>query len=284
MKQNISNSFDEILLLQVLKNIDSAGKLPVLAALSCAASAVNADAGSIWLVSGAVLQRTVIINRPVELLNSFTVHLDEDEPLAKVVRTLQPFRTVDAHFEKNLKAPQVVEAENLKAALFSPIILNHSCVGVITLFRKRAAAFSDHDLEMVTFVSNLLTLYIDGYMTNSDQAKKWCEVFDYISKICDNTTLSLSHEMPNPIWLTYKNLPKGILPETLMKIESELQSTHQPITTQELSAALNISCTTIRRYLNYLYEIGVVIRDVEYQIAGRPEYIYTFRNNVIVGM
>lgn len=64
---------------------------------------------------------------------------------------------------------------------------------------------------------------------------------------------------------------KGINPKTLdLIIEYFKKHLHKKITSDELSAELNLSAVTIRRYLNYLVEHDSLEFEIDYETGGRP--------------
>lgn len=65
--------------------------------------------------------------------------------------------------------------------------------------------------------------------------------------------------------------PKGIQEKTLQTILDEMKK--QPSqwrTGDELSDCIGLTGVTIRRYLNYLTEKGVLISEIDYETGGRP--------------
>lgn len=71
------------------------------------------------------------------------------------------------------------------------------------------------------------------------------------------------------------NLEKGIQKRTLERIKSFMkENSNKYFTSEEVAKELVLSKVTIRRYLNYLLEIGKVKNDVEYGSVGRPKGKY----------
>ena len=280
---SISNSFDEIILRATIKEMNPNGKQPILCAASCAVNSLGADSGSIWLRTNDFLRRVVVVNRPIELLNSFTVKITEDEPMANAVRSLSPFRTNNIQ-STNLKQVDITHKENLNAALFFPIHIKQACFGAFTLFKNNTDPFSDEDVEKIEFIANILALYINEYSINSGNADSWCSLFNFISaSSLTPSDRKFTPQNANTVWLTYKDLPKGILPETLLRVESELQKLGTDISASDISSSLSISPSTVRRYLTFLFDNGVLSREAVYKKVGRPEYSYSIRNDAIIG-
>lgn len=69
-------------------------------------------------------------------------------------------------------------------------------------------------------------------------------------------------------------LPKGLERETLLLIVEQLHQINEFATTQQLAKMVGISRVSLRKYLNYLTEIGRVETKLMYQAIGRPVNIY----------
>jgi len=76
-------------------------------------------------------------------------------------------------------------------------------------------------------------------------------------------------------------LKKGIQHLTLESIRRQLREEPDNIHTCEtLSAKINLSKVTVRRYLNYLIELGELTSAIDYETGGRPSVIYRWMENV----
>ncbi len=65
--------------------------------------------------------------------------------------------------------------------------------------------------------------------------------------------------------------PKGIQDKTLQTILDELKQNHpDSMTGDELAERIGLTGVTVRRYLNYLAEKGVLISEIDYETGGRP--------------
>ncbi|MEI3607927.1 response regulator [Pseudogracilibacillus sp. SE30717A] len=77
------------------------------------------------------------------------------------------------------------------------------------------------------------------------------------------------------------HLPKGIDPLTLQEITSFLTSDiYEPMTATEISKALGMSRSTVRRYTEYLVSVNKAEAVLNYGNVGRPlrQYIYHEQN------
>jgi two-component system CitB family response regulator len=69
-------------------------------------------------------------------------------------------------------------------------------------------------------------------------------------------------------------LPKGIDQLTLDKVTRFVGELDYPFTVEQITAALGISRSTSRRYLEHLVAMGHVTADLSYGTVGRPERVY----------
>lgn len=72
-----------------------------------------------------------------------------------------------------------------------------------------------------------------------------------------------------------RELPKGLNARTLESIRTLLdQSPDGDHTCESLSASSGLSRVTVRHYLNYLIETGVLTSAIDYETGGRPRVLY----------
>ncbi|MEK4554012.1 MULTISPECIES: response regulator transcription factor [Jeotgalicoccus] len=129
-------------------------------------------------------------------------------------------------------------------------------------------------------VKNAMQLGALYYLVKPVKLDKLSEtVNDYKKK---NMTLSKSIELEQEDIDVYfgrantsalNNLPKGIDPLTLKKIE-ETFSNHYEWTSSQLGEYLGTSRTTVRRYLEYMRESGKLTVSQNFGDKGRPEKKY----------
>lgn len=70
------------------------------------------------------------------------------------------------------------------------------------------------------------------------------------------------------------DLPKGIQPDTLGRVEEWLGTRSGVVELQHVASALSITTVTARRYLDYLVSTGAVRRELKYGSVGRPSHQY----------
>ena len=70
---------------------------------------------------------------------------------------------------------------------------------------------------------------------------------------------------------------KGIQEATLSSILEYMQM-HQmnPMTSEKIAKAVQLSSVTVRRYMNYLVEKQRIVSDIDYNTGGRPGVVYRY--------
>ena len=77
---------------------------------------------------------------------------------------------------------------------------------------------------------------------------------------------------------TDKELPKGLNAKTLAAVRAVLDRDQSgDHTCESLSAASGLSRVTVRHYLNYLIETGVLTSAIDYETGGRPRVLYRLK-------
>ena len=77
---------------------------------------------------------------------------------------------------------------------------------------------------------------------------------------------------------TTRELRKGLNAKTLDAIEALIRGTPgTPHTCESISAESGLSKVTVRHYLNYLMETGVLRSSIDYETGGRPRVLYRLK-------
>jgi len=76
-------------------------------------------------------------------------------------------------------------------------------------------------------------------------------------------------------WMTgEEGLPKGLSQATLGQIVQFLQATRRPISVEEVAEGVKMTRVTVRRYLEFLEQRGVLKSELKYGTVGRPVKIF----------
>lgn len=90
----------------------------------------------------------------------------------------------------------------------------------------------------------------------------------------------LSHMQPSSSFQT--ELAKGLSETTLNLIRNFLQNRPgEFFSSEQIAEQVCLSRITIRRYVNYMLEMGEIISSVDYQTGGRPSIKYTCSCHVL---
>ena len=68
--------------------------------------------------------------------------------------------------------------------------------------------------------------------------------------------------------------PKGIQEKTLQTITEYLKTHHTWLTGEEIAQEVGLTGVTVRRYMTYLSQTGMVLADMNYSTGGRPCTLY----------
>ena len=72
-------------------------------------------------------------------------------------------------------------------------------------------------------------------------------------------------------------LEKGLQLHTLERIENLLKkSSNISVSVDTIAGEVGLSKVTVRKYLNYLVEVGLVKSDIDYSTGGRPSFNYRY--------
>lgn len=101
------------------------------------------------------------------------------------------------------------------------------------------------------------------------------EIISKQKKLNQSSIDELIHSNSHFIKTNEDNLSKGLQKETLSLIrEYMILNKFRYLTSEEISAEINLSKVTIRRYMNYLIDSKEISSDVDYKTGGRPSIRY----------
>lgn len=79
----------------------------------------------------------------------------------------------------------------------------------------------------------------------------------------------------NSAWFVgEEGLPKGLNQATLAQIVQFLQTTHRPLSAEDVAEGVKLTRVTVRRYLEFLEQCGVLKSEQKYGTVGRPVKLY----------
>lgn len=133
----------------------------------------------------------------------------------------------------------------------------------------------------INTVESALTNGVIDYLVKPFTYERFSQAID---KVRDFTSLmsqeKVSQDMIDEYFSYSKEnevmgeLPKGLSKITLKKIIENLRDRAKGFTTQNIADATDISRITIRKYLNYLVDVGILSEDADYYTLGRPVSIF----------
>ena len=138
-------------------------------------------------------------------------------------------------------------------------------------------SFRKVDVEAHNEIGDLATAFnqmVDGLQELTKEIKSREQ------KTFDNSVATIE-ERPNPIQrepqieeIVGEELPKGINEATLRQIITYLATQDEPLSAEEIGEGVNLTRVTVRRYLEFLEQVGLVDMDLKYGTVGRPVKLY----------
>ena len=71
-----------------------------------------------------------------------------------------------------------------------------------------------------------------------------------------------------------QELPKGLNQATLRQIIVYLQGVRFPVTAEHVAEGVRLTRVTVRRYLEYLEQCGLLAAELKYGTVGRPVKVF----------
>lgn len=270
----VATTFDELLVSILFgPHLNRIQRL-ILLISRLAALALDADAGSVWFLRKNALHRAVIVNRPADLLHSFVMDMGKGLA-AEAAQRCQPVVSDNARTDPRAARPDLIAREGLSTYVGCPVMVGPTCIGVISLFRKKPVPFTPREVQTLSGYADLLGLAIYHCSTCFGLVPQWEHyIRTMLVEQTEGSPRSATARKIRPIWVLMSSLPKGIHPVTLARVTQFLDSSESPVSCADVARVAGISGASARRYLNYLAETGVVKRDVKYSRVGRPSYTY----------
>lgn len=69
-------------------------------------------------------------------------------------------------------------------------------------------------------------------------------------------------------------LPKGLNQHTLKQISTFLRDTNRPVSADNVAEGVNLTRVTVRRYLEFLEQCGILVAELKYGTVGRPVKLF----------
>lgn len=146
---------------------------------------------------------------------------------------------------------------------------------VVLITAAKEVAFFEEALRGGVFDYILKPLAFNRFEKTLKTYKRQRNKLNTISTMSQKEVDRLLHQ-ENKIVAGHAEMPKGIDPITLKKVESIFDSLGEGdgISAEQAGGLIGVSRTTSRRYLEYLVAGGVVTADLCYRAQGRPERVY----------
>ncbi len=197
---------------------------------------------------------------------------------------------VIAVFHNGKDALSFLEKRNVDLLLLDLYMPEMSGLELLEEIRRKNRTM---DVIMITAANDTkhlqqsLRLGITDYLVKPFRYERFAEALDKVvlrKKVIDSG-LEFTQEDIDQILSANKlhegskvmELEKGLQRRTLEKIRFCLREHDgQTLTADYISAETELSKITVRRYLNYLIEMGEVSSSVDYSTGGRPRILYEY--------
>ncbi|WP_407314392.1 cache domain-containing protein [Desulfosporosinus sp. SB140] len=107
-----------------------------------------------------------------------------------------------------------------------------------------------------------------------EQIKASEQISERTNTFIPATEAELLSRLETPWYSRAEGLPKGLNKATLDQIVQFLQATHRPISTEEVAEGVKLTRVTVRRYLEFLEEHGLLKSEQKCGTVGRPVKIF----------
>lgn len=145
---------------------------------------------------------------------------------------------------------------------------------VILITAAKEVEFFEEGLRGGVFDYILKPLVFNRFQSTLEKFRHHRSKLSNISTISQKEVDRLLHQS-NTSDLADQEMPKGIDPITLKKIESIFETiSDEGITAEKAGGLIGVSRTTSRRYLEYLVANHRIVADLSYGTQGRPERVY----------
>jgi response regulator of citrate/malate metabolism len=213
----------------------------------------------------------------------------EDEPIAADAHTVYVGRVpgfeVAAVAGTAAAALRALERDDVDLVLLDMNLPDRHGLAVVRAMRAAGhradviAVTSARELAVVrAAVSQGIVQYLLKPFVFATLRDKLGRYQEYRGQLADGGALSGQHEVDRLLATLRSpdlvNLPKGMSQESLDAVSQQLRAAEEPMSANEVAAALGASRVTARRYLEYLAEAGLASRQARYRGAGRPELEY----------
>ncbi len=193
----------------------------------------------------------------VVLLTWFFIQKVIINPLHNIVAGTREVAT--GHLTQKIKVSSAKEIGELEDAFNQMVEQIQSLTGKINLE-------TNIDLEDVPIECNSKTV-IEEIKSN-----------DIITKLTLENTIATPTKpkirLDTPWFSEDEGLPKGLSKATLGQIVQFLQTTRRPISVEEVAEGVKMTRVTVRRYLEFLEQRGVLKSEQKYGAVGRPVKLF----------
>ncbi|UUV19523.1 response regulator [Fusobacteria bacterium ZRK30] len=224
----------------------------------------------------------------------------EDDPMVsmiteKIINTEKEFNVSKTFFKGEGVVDYIIE-NNIELIILDMYLPDTEGLNILEELRKREVGENKYINTIFVTASNdkdhiekAFQLGIVDYLIKPFEFERLQEALArYLSKkmlssskkkiLTQNELDKLYHGRNSEINTLENGLPKGISEKTLEKVmNAVISDPMKEWSSKEIADLLESSAVTVKKYLDYLTEIGKIKSDISYGSVGRPEVKYKIK-------
>ncbi|SDX79955.1 response regulator [Salimicrobium album] len=208
--------------------------------------------------------------RVANLHEQFLNTIDDIEVVAKAANAEETIALVEEK-QPDLLLLDVYMPDELGSHLLPRIRDKSPQTDVIMITAAKDKETVEHSLNygVVDYIIKPIT--IERFQKTIEEYKKRTNILNKTEEFSQETLDFLLNQQEEH---REEEVPKGIDPITLKKVERFLMSEKEGVTAEQVSEKMGASKTTARRYLEYLVSTDTAAAEMKYGRVGRPERKY----------
>lgn len=113
-----------------------------------------------------------------------------------------------------------------------------------------------------------------AFMPTAEPTENSTAMTELVVEQAASTAEKLNPDLNSPLCFGEEGLPKGLNQATLAQIVQFLQATRRPLSAEDVAEGVKLTRVTVRRYLEFLEQSGVLKSEQKYGTVGRPVKLF----------
>lgn len=210
----------------------------------------------------------LVLTSLVALISWFFIQKFLIDPLHNIMLGTRDVAT--GHLTQKLKVSGAKEIEELEDAFNQMVEQLQTLTGEI----NRTASDFEINLNNNTKLNNIAEVTQINYPSETILTSEAVLTTETVFENDPGTDLKPSANPKAYESSKEENLPKGLNQATLDHIVQFVQSTSRPLSAEEVAEGVKLTRVTVRRYLEFLEQCGILKSEQKYGTVGRPVKLY----------